>query len=189
MAVLRVQGDFLSVILMIFLKKWFFIWNRGLRPSMDRKSLQESEFHCKNTRGAPYDLEIWKIMKNITRHPRLHMNTPGPNEKIFPDRWIEYMDVSGPHPAPRFRWALISWPVHHLDLPARQERDVSVILVAWLQTGSIWELRIETIDMKIWFLGSKVQHKEIRRPAKGALREFRASQRGAAGFAYTGVRC
>ena len=104
MAVLRIQGDFLSVILMIFLKKWFFIWNRGLRPSMDRKSLQESEFHCKNTRGAPYDLEIWKIMKNITRHPRLHMNTPGPNEKIFPDRWIEYMDVSGPHPAPRFVW-------------------------------------------------------------------------------------
>ena len=90
--------------LVIFLKKWFFIWNRGLRPSMDRKSLQESEFHCKNTRGAPYDLEIWKIMKNITRHPRLHMNTPGPNDKIFPDRWIEYMDVSGPHPAPRFVW-------------------------------------------------------------------------------------
>ena len=140
MAVLRVQGDFLSVILMIFLKKWFFIWNRGLRPSMDRKSLQEFEFHCKNTRGAPYDLEIWKIMKNITRHPRLHMNTPGPNEKIFPDRWIEYMDVSGPHPAPRFVWRA-----------AKENESLSsarrVIYLAAVKLAQYWLLQIGNFSL------------------------------------------
>ena len=36
--------------------------------------------------------------------PATSYETPGPHDEKFPDRSIEYMDVSGPHPAPRFVW-------------------------------------------------------------------------------------
>ena len=36
--------------------------------------------------------------------PATSYETPGAHDENFPDRSIEYMDVSGPHPAPRFVW-------------------------------------------------------------------------------------
>ena len=64
------------------------------------KSLQEFKFYRQIIWGAAENENYGKC----DPAPATSYETPGPHDEKFPDHWFEYMDVSGPHPAPRFVW-------------------------------------------------------------------------------------